>query len=95
MRPSRRRSVFRQPAKALVLTHESAPSELWGPYLGHLLRPLRPLVLFGRDASLQPRCPKDQAVFYGWKDTGAKIFEFSLLAKSCVLGFLKSASPAT
>ena len=81
MRPSRRRSVFRQPAKALVLTHESAPSDLWEPYLGHLLRPLRPLVLFGRDASLQPRCPKDQAVFYGWKDTAATIFDSSLLGK--------------
>ena len=81
MRPSRRRSVFRQPAKALVLTHESAPQDLWEPYLGHLLRPLRPMVLFGRDASLQPRCPRDVAVYYGWKDTGDKNLEFPLLAK--------------
>ena len=80
-RPSVRQSIFTHLAKALVLTHESAPQELWEPYLGHLLRPLRPMVLFGRDASLQPRCPREAAVYYGWKDTGDRNLEFPVLAK--------------
>ena len=83
-RPSAREIFFTHLPQALVLTHESAPSDLWEPYLGHLLRPLRPLVLFGRDASLQPRCPLDHAVFFGWKDNGeqkARILQFSQHAR--------------
>ena len=53
-----------------MLTAESAPQTLWEPYIGHLLQPLRPLVLFGRDASLQPRCPDEHALYYSWRDTG-------------------------
>ena len=68
-----------------MLTHQSAPNELWEPYLGHLLYPLRPMVLFGRDATLQPSCPKHEAVYHGWKDMVAKNFVLPLLVKSaCV-----------
>ena len=73
---------MRQLEQALILTHESAPPDLWEPYLGHLLRPLRPLVLFGRDASLQPCCPHDCALFFGWRDTVAKMSEFPFRGKS-------------
>ena len=57
-----------------MLTAESAPQTLWEPYIGHLLQPLRPLVLFGRDASLQPRCPDEHALYYSWRDTGVGKF---------------------
>ena len=68
-----------------MLTHQSAPNELWEPYLSYLLYPLRPLVLFGRDAALSPSCPKEEAVYYGWKDMVAKNIVLPLLAKSaCV-----------
>ena len=56
-------------SEALVLSHEGAPAPLWEPYLSHLLRPIKPLVLFGRDTSLQPRIPVDNAVWFGWKDS--------------------------
>ena len=65
-----------------MLTHESAPNELWEPYLSYLLKPLRPMVLFGRDASCQPSCPREEAVFWGWKGTVANIVVFPLLVKS-------------
>ena len=65
-----------------MLTHQSAPNELWEPYLSYLLYPLRPMVLFGRGATLQLSCPKDEAVYYGWKDMVAKNFVLPLLVKS-------------
>ena len=55
-------------SEALVLSHEGAPAPLWEPYLAHLFRPIKPMVLFGRDASLQPRIPVGDAVWFGWKD---------------------------
>ena len=84
-RPSVCQTIFTCLAKALVLTHESAPQQLWEPYLGHLLRPLRPLVLFGRDASLQPRCARDVAVWWGWKDMGDKNLELPSVANRGVI----------
>ena len=65
-----------------MLTHESAPNELWEPYLSYLLKPLRPMVLFGRDASCHPSRPREEAVLWGLKGTVANIFVFSLLVKS-------------
>ena len=61
-------TVMHWPSEALVLSHESAPAPLWEPYLAHLFTPIKPMVLFGRDASLQPRIPVANAVWYGWKD---------------------------
>ena len=56
-------------SEALVLSHEDAPPPLWEPYLAHLFRPIKPLVLFGRDASLQPRTPVGNCTWFGWKDS--------------------------
>ena len=55
--------------QVLGLTYESAPTETWEQYLGHIFKPLTPMMLYGRDASLQPRCPPTEAVYWGWKDT--------------------------
>ena len=53
--------------QVLSLTYESAPIESWQQYLGHVFRPVRPLMLYGRDASQQPRCLPTEAVYWGWK----------------------------
>ena len=55
--------------QVLGVTYESAPPECWDQYLGHIFKPLRPLMLYGRDASQQPRCSTYEAVYWGWKDT--------------------------
>ena len=55
--------------QVLSLTYESAPVESWQQYLGHVFRPVRPLMLYGRDASQQPQCHPTHAVYWGWKDT--------------------------
>ena len=54
--------------EALVITHESAPPCTWEPYLQHRLRPLRPIVCWGRDRSSQPSCAGKHAVWWWWKD---------------------------
>ena len=55
--------------QVLGLTYESAPPECLGQYLGTIFKPLRPLMLYGRDASQQPQCKPKEAVYWGWKDT--------------------------
>lgn len=63
-----------QTLQALVLSHEMASPEEMEPYLQEVLRPLRPLVLFGRAAGLEPKCHKQEAVYYGWRDfTGVSL----------------------
>lgn len=63
-----RLAVFVLVLAALVLTHERAPTDLREPYLAHRLRPLRPLTVYGRDRSSQPRCLRDRTIWYAWKD---------------------------
>ena len=54
--------------QALVLSHEAASKQEMQPYLSEKLWPLRPLVLFGRSASRQPPCHKEECVWYAWRD---------------------------
>ncbi len=49
--------------QALVWSHELATAAQMEPYLQEVLRPLRPLVLYGRAAGLEPKCHKQEAVY--------------------------------
>jgi hypothetical protein len=55
-------------AQVLVLSHEKATHEELVPYLQHRFRPIVPLVLYGRAASLKPPCHKQECVCYFWRD---------------------------
>ena len=55
--------------QVLGLTYESVLPEVLDQYLGTIFKPLRPLMLYGRDASQQPQCRPKEAVYWGWKDT--------------------------
>ena len=53
-----------------MLTHERATSEETVPYLEWLMWPLPVVNLYGRSATLEPPVAKEEAVWYGWKDSG-------------------------
>ena len=55
--------------QVLVLTHELSDARSWdlGKYQEHFY-PVRPQLLYGRSATLQPTCNVKQAVWYGWRD---------------------------
>ena len=55
--------------QVLGLTYESVLPEVLDQSLGTIFKPLRPLMLYGRDASQQPQCRPKEAVYWGWKDT--------------------------
>ena len=52
----------------MVLTHEGATKVEQVPYLGVLLAPTPVLDFFGRCATRNPPCHKNDAVFYWWQD---------------------------
>ena len=54
--------------QALVLTHEGATQVEQLPYLGVMLAPTPVLDFYGRCATRQPPCNKNDAVFYWWQD---------------------------
>ena len=49
--------------QALVLSHEKATEEEMVPYLLEVLRPLKPVVIYGRTADLPPKMVKKEAVY--------------------------------
>lgn len=51
-----------------MLTHEKASVQEMEPYVASIFAPLRPLMMFGRSAGLEPSCRKDHAVYHGWLD---------------------------
>ena len=57
--------------EVLVLTHELSDAASWdlGNYQEYFW-PVKPMLLFGRPASLAPACPVKHAVWYGWRDLG-------------------------
>ena len=55
-------------SQALVLTHENASQTEQLPYLGVLLAPTPVLNFYGRCATRNPPCHKNDAVFYWWQD---------------------------
>ncbi len=52
----------------LCLTHEGATDVEIVPYLQAKFDPVTVLSIYGRCAKLEPPCPKNQAVWYGWRD---------------------------
>ena len=54
--------------QALVLTHEGASQVEQLPYLGVMLAPTPALEFYGRCATRDPPCHKNDAVFYWWQD---------------------------
>jgi len=57
-----------QTLPALVLSHEVATAAEMQHFLQEAVRPLRPLVLYGRAAGFEPKCHKQEAVYYCWRD---------------------------
>ena len=57
-----------RPVVALVLSHELANEREFDTYLVDMLRPVRPLICFGRAAAAPPRIEKQHAVRCWWKD---------------------------
>ena len=66
--PAVKRAKHQLSPEALVLSHEEATMQETEPYLQRRLAPLRPLIMYGRSASLDPPCAKDECVYYGWRD---------------------------
>ncbi len=54
--------------EVLVLTHNQATVQEWLPYHSIRLFPAPVLELYGRTAVEAPRVPKDQSVWFFWKD---------------------------
>jgi hypothetical protein len=55
--------------EALILTHEMASHQERDAYLTERLKPLTPLMLFGRSASLAPPTKPRFCVYDAWKDS--------------------------
>ncbi len=53
---------------ALVLSHEVATAAEMQPFLQEAVRPLRPLLLYARAAGFEPKCHKQEGVYYCWRD---------------------------
>ena len=53
--------------QALLLSHEGATGHEVEPYLQHVLKPLAPLTLYGRFAAREPKCHKQECVYYFWR----------------------------
>ena len=52
----------------LILTHEMASDQEGIPHAAAQFWPVRPLVMYGRSAALQPKCAKEEAVWWFWKE---------------------------
>ena len=58
-----------RPVQVLVLTHEGSDTASWD--MGSIQErfyPLRPHLLYGRAAHMEPKITVKQAVWYGWRD---------------------------
>ena len=55
--------------KALVITHELTPPELFDTYLYDKCRPVRPILSYGRFAKMNPPCQPHLAVWHWWQDS--------------------------
>jgi hypothetical protein len=54
--------------QAFILSHELSPKEEMDTYLARQLKPLRPMISFGRAAKADPECKTHECVWYWWKD---------------------------
>ena len=53
--------------QAVVLTHTGVIAAEMEPYLASRLRPLTPVVLYGREGQAEPVCHPMECVYYGWR----------------------------
>ena len=58
--------------KVLVLTHELATDGETIPQAARQFWPVRPLIMYGRSAALDPPCAKEDAVWWFWKEMSGK-----------------------
>ncbi len=61
--------------QALLLSHEGATVHDLEPYFQHVVKPLVPLVLYGRFAKRDPPCREQECVYYFWR--GRRCFQVS------------------
>ena len=54
--------------QALLLSHEGATGHELEPYFQQVVKPLDPLVLYGRFERRDPPCHKQECVYYCWRD---------------------------
>jgi hypothetical protein len=54
--------------QAFILSHELSPTKEMDTYLARQLKPLRPMISFGRAAKADPECKTHECVWYWWKD---------------------------
>ncbi len=57
-----------QTLPSLLLSHEVATAAEMKHFLQEAVRPLRPLLLYARAAGFEPKCHKQEAVYYCWWD---------------------------
>ena len=64
------RSCMPRPAhiQVLVLTHEGASLKEMEPYARSVFSPVTPVYLYGRSADKEPKCKREDAVYFGWMD---------------------------
>ena len=55
-------------SQAIILTHEDTPKQYYDTYLADRLRPLKPLLSFGRAAKQAPVVKAYLAVWSWWQD---------------------------
>ena len=69
--------------EAILFTHGGASPVECEPYLQGRLSPLVPVCLYGRDATQEPVCAREQSVYYAWRDRAPSACVFCSLAVSC------------
>ena len=62
------------PVKAIILTHEKTNIKEFDLYLVQKLAPLRPILFYGRAATLNPVAKSKYAVFDWWKEFHSYLF---------------------
>ena len=56
--------------KFLVISHEMASVKVSTTHIAKMLYPAAVYVIQGRCATAMPQCPKNQCLFFTWKDIG-------------------------
>ena len=54
--------------QALIITHELTKSEDMDQYLAQKMKPMVPLLVYGRSARAAPTCAPNDCLWYGWRD---------------------------
>ena len=79
-----------------MLGHEDAQVEEQMPYLGCVWPDIPVVQFWGRSATRDPPCPKEQAGFHWWRDCAQKLKHVHLPhqeRRKCEIVFSRSPSP--